>query len=155
MYSVQLPILLPASYILQRICIHFVSAHRRENNKPLCKKIKLNFFNITYHWDSNAKQFFCQDFSFVILYSHSSGTELGQCLGLPLCMEYSIMDHFSQYICTQKTNGKVKIHFDIITWVIKEVITKLLLEERQCESLLESLLFICFFFYKSRFGKGP
>lgn len=56
------------------------------------------------------------------------------------------MDHFSQYIYTQRTNGKVKIHFDIITWVIKEVITKLLLEERQCESLLESLLFISFFF---------
>lgn len=77
--------------------------------------------------------------------SIQSVVELGQrLLGCPLAGSIKSLALLANVFAHKGLVWRLKTHLDIITWAIKEVITKMLLEERQHGSSSESNLFTFF-----------
>ena len=139
----------PCSYIMQWILYYFwISSHLKQ---PVCEILAFSRYRAI---RIQSKVIFLP--RFLPLLSHlfirgsiQSITEIGQCLGLPPCMEYEITGHLFQCICTQRLGIKVKNPYWYYHLGNQRSNYKMLLEDRQHDSVLEKQ-FICLFIKKKK-----
>lgn len=107
-HGVHLYTLFPYTYMVQWILYYFwISSYLKQ---PLCEILAFSSYLAMM---IQSKVIFLP--RFLSLLSHlfirgsiQSVIELGQCLGLPPCMEYEIIGHLFQHICSQRLGIKVK-----------------------------------------------